>query len=213
MWPNKTGLDDTHLDAGKDNPGLARAAILAMLRAVIALIDSRGVADGVCELNAQAKVPAGRIDKGVAGGICELDKNGLVPTARYGSALAGKGLSKALDGKIVHGNTSSVKIAQLQAGHIIKLLEFDEFGHVTNVQSGVTAFVERMASTSTAGILLPDPEMPAVGLAGTWVVIIDEITTSQTPASSRTYQDGEDTITKNYRAQNHKTRRVIYAKL
>ena len=189
MWPNKTGLDTTHLDAGSDNPGTARLTLLKVVQALVGVIDNRGQPEGICELDDKAKVPAGRIDKGVAGGVCELGSDGKVPTERYDAAKVGSGLARDKDNNIVHGKTSAENSFTLPPGHYIHSLQIDEYGHITAINSAQSLTVEREATTSRCSPNTrhgynyrppdpPDPPVPPVGLPGTWKVLVNQVTTS-----------------------------------
>lgn len=230
MWPNKTGLDSTHLDAGADNAGSARVAILAMLRALIKVIDSRSQANGICELDADGKVPHGRIDRAQANGVCELGADGKVPPKRYRTAIPGKGLSSDADGKLIHGNTSTARTVTPPPGHVIRSFDIDQHGHVTAIRTGAVASLHRMNTTvshgprrttlASAPVPAPpaDPAIPAVGdeYPGTWVAVADKITTSSSnrriPVYGATEEDGtRSVIGYNYGRSITKRRVVIYA--
>ncbi len=77
-WPIDD-LDTTHFDAGSDNPAQARPMFKRLIDRVKTLISARGVADGVCELDANAKVPTVRIGRGQANGVASLDAATKVP--------------------------------------------------------------------------------------------------------------------------------------
>ncbi len=72
-WPTDEGLDETHLNEGTDRPSLARAALLAAVRAVKAVIAARGAAGGVARLDGQGKledpVPAARLEGDIAAAL------------------------------------------------------------------------------------------------------------------------------------------------
>ena len=79
-WPTDD-LATTHFDAGSDSPADARPILKKALDYLKAIIGARGSADGVCELDANAKVPPARIRRGEAGGTAPLDANAKVPNA------------------------------------------------------------------------------------------------------------------------------------
>ena len=58
-WPS-TPIVTTHLDAGTDDPSAARPDIKLMADAVNGIMGARGVASGVCDLDASGLVPASR---------------------------------------------------------------------------------------------------------------------------------------------------------
>ena len=79
-WPTDD-LSTTHFDAASDSPASARPVLKRLIEIVKTLIGARASADGVCELDANAKVPPARIRRGEAGGTAPLDANAKVPTA------------------------------------------------------------------------------------------------------------------------------------
>lgn len=58
-WPGST-IDTTDLDAGTDSPQQARADLHAALQALNTVINARGAAEGVCELDASGRIPVSR---------------------------------------------------------------------------------------------------------------------------------------------------------
>ncbi|MEJ1353082.1 MAG: hypothetical protein RPU13_13815 [Candidatus Sedimenticola sp. (ex Thyasira tokunagai)] len=80
-WPNDN-LDTTEFDQGTDSPGLARAMLYALINIVKSIIGARGQADGVADLDAEGKLPNGRIRIGEAGGVAGLDGGGKVPSVQ-----------------------------------------------------------------------------------------------------------------------------------
>ena len=129
-FPTQDGLETFGLDAGTDRPDDGRRALLQLVIKLRELILSRGQAEGICELDAEGKVPDGRIDKGVAGGLCELNEQGKVPATRLRQVRAGDGLVQQPDDSFEHSNSSDAHI-NAPPGHALTRLELDEFGHIT----------------------------------------------------------------------------------
>ena len=61
-----------HVDEASDSPAMARAGLLALIRAVKGLIAGRGAANGVCELDANARIPGARYRREAPGGLMGL---------------------------------------------------------------------------------------------------------------------------------------------
>ena len=59
-WPTDD-LSTDHFDAASDAPAAARPVLKRLIEIVKALIGARASADGVCELDANAKVPAANL--------------------------------------------------------------------------------------------------------------------------------------------------------
>ncbi|WP_260843338.1 hypothetical protein [Sedimenticola selenatireducens] len=97
-WPTDD-LGTTNTDEGIDNPSIARPMINTLIQRVKSIIAARGVANGVADLDADAKVPNARLRLGSAGGVAGLDGNGKVPIAQLPGG-AGNGLdADKLDGQ------------------------------------------------------------------------------------------------------------------
>ena len=129
-FPTQDGLETFGLDAGTDRPESGRPALFGLVIKLWALILSRGQAEGICELDAEGKVPDGRIDKAIAGGLCELNEQGKVPAVRLRQVRAGVGLVRQPDDSFEHANSSDAHI-NAPPGHALTRLELDEFGHIT----------------------------------------------------------------------------------
>ena len=78
-WPTDD-LQTTDLDSGSDTP--PRAMFLRLFQRVQAIIAARGQADGVCELDANTRVPNARIGRAMANGVASLDSNARVPASQ-----------------------------------------------------------------------------------------------------------------------------------
>ncbi len=129
-FPTQNGLETSGLDAGADRPESGLPALFQLVIKLRALILSRGQAEGICELDAEGKVPDGRIDKAIAGGLCELNEQGKVPAVRLRQVRAGVGLVRQPDDSFEHANSSDAHI-NAPPGHALTRLELDEFGHIT----------------------------------------------------------------------------------
>ena len=81
-WPTDD-LQTTDLDSGSDTP--PRAMFLRLFQRVKAIIAARGQADGVCELDANTRVPNARIGRGLANGVASLDSSVRVPASQLPS--------------------------------------------------------------------------------------------------------------------------------
>ena len=81
-WPTDD-LDTTQFDAGGDSPADARPMLKKALDYLKAIIAARGLAGGVCELDATGKVPGARIGRNEANGVAGLTAAGKVETARF----------------------------------------------------------------------------------------------------------------------------------
>ena len=86
-WPTDDLATD-HFDAGADSPADARPVLKKVIDYLKAIIAAPGVADGLCELDANAKVPATRIGRGAADGVAPLDANAKVPATHLPDATA-----------------------------------------------------------------------------------------------------------------------------
>ncbi len=97
-WPTDDLATD-HFDAGTDSPADARPVIKKAIDYLKAIMAALGVAGGMCELNANAKVPDGRIGRGAADGVAPLDANAKVPATHLPDATtdAAGALSLATD--------------------------------------------------------------------------------------------------------------------
>ena len=129
-FPTQNGLETSGLDAGADRPESGLPALLQLVIKLRELILSRGQAEGICELDAEGKVPDGRIDKAIAGGLCELNEQAKVPATRLRQVRAGDGLVRQPDDSFEHANSSDAHI-NAPLGHALTHLELDEFGHIT----------------------------------------------------------------------------------
>ena len=188
-WPNQQDLNTEQLDAGSDNPGLARSALLATVQKLREIISARGEVGGICELDDNGKVPDGRIDKAAAGGVCELDANGKVPTERYDSGTAGTGLSEN-GGVISHGNTSSQAPVSIASNERISEINVDQYGHVSSIDKttmldSVTDIRLGPESTSNSvpsgavvtGInVSSSTTRPSPGFSGITVTVVNRVT-------------------------------------
>ena len=58
---NTNYLSKTHLGEGGDDPSQARSELVALLDEVNEILKTRGVANGICDLDESAKVPAARL--------------------------------------------------------------------------------------------------------------------------------------------------------
>lgn len=90
-WPTDD-LVTANTDQGTDNPSLARAMINTLLLRVKEIIGSRGVVNGVCDLDATSKVPIGRLPIGTAASNVAVGNHGHLTAEITGldTALAAK---------------------------------------------------------------------------------------------------------------------------
>ena len=86
-WPTDD-LSSEHFDAGADSPAHARSVIKKAIDYLKAILGARGAADGLCELDANAKVPAARIGRDAAGGVAPLDAASKLPHTHLPDATA-----------------------------------------------------------------------------------------------------------------------------
>ncbi len=86
-WPTDD-LTTDHLDAGADSPADARPMLKKALDYLKDIIVALGVAGGICELDANAKVPAARIGRGAADGVAPLDAAARLPATHLPDATA-----------------------------------------------------------------------------------------------------------------------------
>lgn len=77
-WPTDD-LSAQHAGAGSDSPALFRPTMKKMVDCLKTIIAALGQADGICELDANRKVPGSRIGRGVANGTAPLDASAKVP--------------------------------------------------------------------------------------------------------------------------------------
>lgn len=70
-----TVLSKTHLDQGSDDPSQARAELVTLLDMVNDILSSRGVANGLADLNASGLIPSSRLTSSV--GDTELKTNAV----------------------------------------------------------------------------------------------------------------------------------------
>ena len=70
-WP-ADNLATAHVDDANDSPAAARAGLLALIRALKAMIAGRGTANGVCELDANARIPGARYRREAPDGLLGL---------------------------------------------------------------------------------------------------------------------------------------------
>ncbi len=84
-WPTDDLATD-HFDAGADSPADARPVLKRVIDYLKAIIAALGVAGGICELNANAKVPDGRIGRGAADSVAPLDAAGKLPVTHLPDA-------------------------------------------------------------------------------------------------------------------------------
>ena len=77
-WPNDN-LNTTDFDSGADSPSAARAMLVTLITTVKSIIGARGIANGICDLDASRKVPDDRIGRGSANGVASLGWNTTVP--------------------------------------------------------------------------------------------------------------------------------------
>ena len=101
-WYTGSAIDTTNLDAGGDNAGSARAAILAMAQAINAMAQGRGTTDGVASLDSSGRVPEAQLalaltKSGNLAGLANL------ATARQnlGASAIGSSILTAADGAAV----------------------------------------------------------------------------------------------------------------
>ena len=57
-----TVLSKTHLDQGSDDPSQARVELLALLNMVNDILSSRGLANGLADLDSTGKIPVARLN-------------------------------------------------------------------------------------------------------------------------------------------------------
>jgi len=88
-WP-VDDLSTEHFDAGSDSPAAARSLIKRLIDIVKAILGLRGAANGLCELDDQAKVPATRIGRGAANGTASLGPTAKVPAGQLPGATTGR---------------------------------------------------------------------------------------------------------------------------
>lgn len=84
-WPNDD-LATTALDAETDRP--PRTMFLRLVQRVQTIIAGRGTANGVCDLDANARVPGARIRRGQANGVASLAAGGRVPDGQIPASVA-----------------------------------------------------------------------------------------------------------------------------
>ena len=117
-WPTDD-LSTEHFDDGADSPADARAAIKRALDYLKAIGGARAAADGICDLDANGRVPATRIGRGQAGGTAALDANAKVPAAQLPAATtAAAGAAQfATEAETIEGRQSdrAVQPAGLKA--------------------------------------------------------------------------------------------------
>ncbi len=133
-WP-QDNLTNTQTDEGGDNPSLARAIIDAAITAIKGVIAARNQADGVCGLNASAKVDDGRIGRGEPNGVCDLDADGLINQNRYrlGGGLAVDSDSRQL--KVAKGAEHAASSVAASANKVLTGLSVDGNGLVREIES------------------------------------------------------------------------------
>ncbi len=101
-WP-QDDLSTANFDADTDKPSLARPMLVRLINAVKAIIPMRGAADGICDLDANGKVPDGRyLDT-----IPRL-KNGKIKEAQLTDATAAqKGVTRYADAADLDAGTAN----------------------------------------------------------------------------------------------------------
>ena len=70
-WP-ADNLTSNRLNAGGDDPSLARAEILRLIEALQAIIAGRATINGICELDADGRIPANRYRVDIANSLLAL---------------------------------------------------------------------------------------------------------------------------------------------
>jgi len=70
-----TVLSKVHLDEGSDDPSQARSELVALLDMVNDILDSRGLANGLADLDSTGKVTASRLANHI--GATELKSNAV----------------------------------------------------------------------------------------------------------------------------------------
>ena len=108
VWPNDS-LTTDHFDAGADSPAKARSVLKRLIDVTKAVLAARSAANGLCELDANRKVPDARIGRGQPGGVASLDANGTVPQAQLpggssGGGTTGGALRRATNAEVTSGS-------------------------------------------------------------------------------------------------------------
>ncbi len=148
-WPKSDGLETTGLISDNHLIAYARIPLKNLVRKLIALIPARGTPGGVCELDADGKVPAGRLDKARAGGICELDGKGKVPAHRYDKPAAGNGLYIDDHDALAHRRSGVTAGELAPTDGAIGRMDIDEFGHVTHLSPASPVKAVRFVKVTT----------------------------------------------------------------
>lgn len=103
-WPSSS-VSTSNVDSGSDNPGLARADILAAIQALNVMIANRGAVDGVASLDSSGLVPVAQLPASVPTGVVE---DYLGTTAPTGYVLAdGRTIGSATSGATNRANADT----------------------------------------------------------------------------------------------------------
>lgn len=133
-WPTDD-LDTTDLDAGTDSPSSARADLLALMQKVQAILAQRGVASGICDLDATNKVPVARIPQGAGSGLDADTVDGLSPTS---AATANTVASRDASGNSAFAmvNTTTLGLTHAAATRNTDTVFYSSGGSTVNKNTG-----------------------------------------------------------------------------
>jgi len=153
-WPGGS-VPTTNVDAGGDDPALARADIKTAFDKINLMIPARAAADGVCDLDSGAKIPDARFPTTVAK---------LAGTQTFtGSKTFTPGV--VMTGGIDPGNTGDfLKIKKIEIGDWnMDTTQFVDIAHGLTFTDIITVFALIRNDADTARPMLTEGDASGVG--------------------------------------------------
>ena len=163
-------IDTTHLDAGTDSPSQARPALKNMADQVTAIIAGRGTADGVCDLDGSALVPASRLGNALvaANNLSDLVSAATART-NLGGTTIGANVYTAADAAAVRALISALnKSGDTMIGDLLVQTGASRSITVESTTNGTTARTRLKGKTSGAVVI--DGEVIADGSVGDFII-------------------------------------------
>ena len=114
-WPSG-GVPVTNVDAGTDVPALSRVDLKNLIDQFNEAILSRGTANGVCELDANSKIPFNRLSGVEVGSITTPS----LPSGQFdcGTITHSLGTDDVDFGGTIHGNGGNFTLRQIPAANL-----------------------------------------------------------------------------------------------